>query len=569
VPIRRGSRSDLGQITRTQGIDWGGHTDRRALWFDGDLYTDAAFYQRGPVFDADAYGCVGDGVTDDLNQLNAVFAAASAARGVVRLTPGKTYVTSDRLSAAANATVWGYGAVVQGTARISSGQRWYGVTFRGGVSVLGAGVSGFLQFDGDPDDVRIVDCTFDFTGTLSTTNGLITCNGSSATNVVIRGCSFTCAGGYNGVLFSTASAKTVRNVKIEGCSFNNVGRMAIELTHASTTTSNIQIRGNTIRGTGKAGGVGIAVSIAGAITDVVIAGNHIEDHAGVGVEIANSPKNWVIAHNVFALGLAAPIQTSSTGALNSFGTIANNVSRDPTGNWDLQKLDNCTVVGNLLSESRLILTSCTNVVVAGNNVQIASGGVITLDTCDDCLIDGNRFESQSTAGSQVLTLTTCTNCKVGINHYFKSGGNDFTLSGGSGNTVAGVSSQAFATGSAPAQTFTDWAAFTPTWGGFSVNPTATTRYVQIGKIVFVEVLTTVDGTSNATTFTMTLPVNAANAAATAIGFGRGVNAGAAVGPSRIDITAAGTATFRTDNAGNAWTASGNKSINCCFFYEAA
>jgi hypothetical protein len=49
--------------------------------------------------------------------------------------------------------------------------------------------------------------------------------------------------------------------------------------------------------------------------------------------------------------------------------------------------------------------------------------------------------------------------------------------------------------------------FTPSVTGFSVNPgTITGAYTQIGKLVFVRLFTSA-GTSNATTFTITLPVN--------------------------------------------------------------
>lgn len=112
-------------------------------------------------------------------------------------------------------------------------------------------------------------------------------------------------------------------------------------------------------------------------------------------------------------------------------------------------------------------------------------------------------------------------------------------------------------------------AWTPTFTGFSVAPTVVARYVQIGKIVHIIMYTTVDGTSNTTAFTMTLPVSALDGQISyaKIPFdgtdnGAGVTGMAVIGSAtRLDF-------YTTANLGT-WTASGNKSANIVFFYEAA
>lgn len=57
----------------------------------------------------------------------------------------------------------------------------------------------------------------------------------------------------------------------------------------------------------------------------------------------------------------------------------------------------------------------------------------------------------------------------------------------------------------------NWKPFTPTFTGFSVIPTGfTSRYCQIGKLVVWSYAPVTQGTSNAVTFTMSIPVTAAS-----------------------------------------------------------
>lgn len=56
-----------------------------------------------------------------------------------------------------------------------------------------------------------------------------------------------------------------------------------------------------------------------------------------------------------------------------------------------------------------------------------------------------------------------------------------------------------------------WINYTPVYTGFSANPTSTlTQYFKQGKMCTVKVTSFASGTSNATTFTITLPFNASH-----------------------------------------------------------
>lgn len=106
----------------------------------------------------------------------------------------------------------------------------------------------------------------------------------------------------------------------------------------------------------------------------------------------------------------------------------------------------------------------------------------------------------------------------------------------------------------------------PTWAGFSVDPSnITAEYILIGKLCMVHLRCATNGTSNATTTTVTLPFAAANTTI-AYGFATIVNNG---------TVAAGTIATRANSAIadgyataalGAWTSSGAKAINLSFSY---
>lgn len=104
----------------------------------------------------------------------------------------------------------------------------------------------------------------------------------------------------------------------------------------------------------------------------------------------------------------------------------------------------------------------------------------------------------------------------------------------------------------------------PTFTGFSANPAiVNARYCVIGKMCFVNIVMG-DGTSNATSFTITFPLAPANGQLLPCII-RNNNVD---GTGRLDLSA-GTniVTVRSSLAAGAWTASGNKNLEGCFVYE--
>jgi len=131
------------------------------------------------------------------------------------------------------------------------------------------------------------------------------------------------------------------------------------------------------------------------------------------------------------------------------------------------------------------------------------------------------------------------------------------VSGGSGGS-----------GSAFAPTWTNFAA---TVTGFTGSPTVKAAYIQAGKLVIFRFQ--VQGTSNATTFTIGLPVAAGawgtNGDCYTFGQGRD-NTVNLTTPAMIEIVASATsATIYKDGSFAAWTNTGTKQAYGEIMYESA
>jgi hypothetical protein len=111
-----------------------------------------------------------------------------------------------------------------------------------------------------------------------------------------------------------------------------------------------------------------------------------------------------------------------------------------------------------------------------------------------------------------------------------------------------------------------WTTYAPAATGFSSKTSDTGSYQQIGKIVFADV--SINGTSNATTLTFTLPV-APKKDMNYAQFRAGDAGASSVGMLNLIFANGTTATAYKNAANDAWTASGNKFFFGQFTYEAA
>ena len=113
--------------------------------------------------------------------------------------------------------------------------------------------------------------------------------------------------------------------------------------------------------------------------------------------------------------------------------------------------------------------------------------------------------------------------------------------------------------------FGKWTSYAPTFGGFSADPTYTAYYVLIGKMCIVSMIGSALGTSNATTFTITLPFNANGTYESSIT--NVVNSGAIQANGKVTTSAASNVATLLRSLNAAWTASSTKIANFLLIYE--
>lgn len=144
-----------------------------------------------------------------------------------------------------------------------------------------------------------------------------------------------------------------------------------------------------------------------------------------------------------------------------------------------------------------------------------------------------------------------------------TGGTDFTLTN---NTIT---ANFYSHNDAPLN-FPQWFNYTPTWSGFSVNPSGgINRFIVNGRAC-TAIIQVGTGTSNATTTTVTVPITSANiAGATWRFWGREIDNGTASANLALGELVAATTTVNLykDTTGAAWTASGSKTFGATMTYE--
>lgn len=120
---------------------------------------------------------------------------------------------------------------------------------------------------------------------------------------------------------------------------------------------------------------------------------------------------------------------------------------------------------------------------------------------------------------------------------------------------------------------TNYAAWTPTFAGFSVAPTVVARSIALGGgLCHVYMNVTAHGTSNASgasATTFTLPYNSASGQAQGVQGSGGTASIRQNVPFTVSIAAGSNVAtvYRDGTLATAWNGSGNKSFNLSFFYE--
>lgn len=144
-----------------------------------------------------------------------------------------------------------------------------------------------------------------------------------------------------------------------------------------------------------------------------------------------------------------------------------------------------------------------------------------------------------------------------------TGGSDYSLAD------AAISSPYYSCVENP-QGFPAYFNWSPTFTGFSANPTGTYKFLVKGTLCFVEVQQTADGTSNAATFYISAPVAASidNGSVLSIWSYAKDNSSALTAPGMVSYLTSGQ-NFRIDKtmaAADGWTTSGGKRVRFTLSY---
>lgn len=139
-----------------------------------------------------------------------------------------------------------------------------------------------------------------------------------------------------------------------------------------------------------------------------------------------------------------------------------------------------------------------------------------------------------------------------------------TITAGTDYTLANAAISAnYHSYSANPQGYPGWFNYTPTWTGYSANPTVVVaRFSVGGRMCTVDIQTGPFGTSNSTSHAVSIPISHAGGQDMAVG--RGVDNGADVGA--MASLSGTTATLLKGLTFSSWTASGSKGFTGVFSY---
>lgn len=208
------------------------------------------------------------------------------------------------------------------------------------------------------------------------------------------------------------------------------------------------------------------------------------------------------------------------------------------------------------------ITNVASTATIGTGLELpATNGVLQLDyDSSEAIGDAN--------GPETITYAAYNSGTGGLTGMSRGEAGTTGVSHENGNSVqCGPSSLYF---QQLGTDFIGWTAHAPTYTGFSSDPTgATSRYIRIGDMVTWNYSWGTPGTSDATTFTMTLPVTAAGTGETkqlTIAYNNGSAQDKSGSIIIADSGSIATLNLVTSGAGG-WTAANGKDVRFCISYE--
>ena len=278
---------------------------------------------------------------------------------------------------------------------------------------------------------------------------------------------------------------------------------------------------------------------------------------GVMVQLANAGSGTALALAQSGAGDAINIALSTSLVNHGIAITEDNVVRTQAM-LDLRRQANATGMCIYLDNNGLGHAIDINQGGAGHGLDIYLDGASTT---------GQAFVVTETAVARTTPMMQLTRnaAASGVVLDITNPGSGYSIHVWSGNSK--FEGDLTVTGDILGLTWSDWA---PTFGGFSSDPTVVASYAQIGKTVTARMFA-LAGTSNATTFTVTLPVAAKSASLQGFAIGPVEDNGTVQSTPGLLLTRSGSATADVylDMASTSWTASGSKKADFVITYEAA
>lgn len=191
------------------------------------------------------------------------------------------------------------------------------------------------------------------------------------------------------------------------------------------------------------------------------------------------------------------------------------------------------------------------------------GGRTTILTTDSSATQASINLSEEVLCNSAISSATNTVYEVGyvVSDFDDTGGSSEdlnTIQSGVNDVVTGVSPDGI------------WQPWNPAFSGFSSNPTITSaRWTQVGRVIILNFIRTGSGTSNATTFAMTGPVDS-RVVSKAV-FGNHVDGGTAqtaAGIVKTDLGSDLLTLYKNSSESSTWTNSSTKGADFSISYEA-
>jgi hypothetical protein len=433
----------------------------------------------GQVYNADAYGCIGDGTTDNSAAIAAMFSTASSASNPVFRFGKGTYITTG-VTPPAHSMIEGAGQAIT-TIKVKSG----------------SSLSEVFYFTSD--NITIRDLTLDGnhgnvtqTG-LNGANALIFISGSYA---LIERVEIT-HGEFSGLYIGDVSHVPVGVVVNDCWIHDNGGTVAtgngVGITAGGTvlpsglfiTNNVIENNHNTVTRPNDSGALNLVVNSA------TISGNYFKNNYNVGGGQIGTNGPTTISDNIFELTGTFGSPADSTAGIEIVGvdcTVTGNVILGYTGGSGINIDDgggHSTITGNKIKGGP---NGASGIVLFGNQTGAVS----------DVAVNGNQVE----ATNGIVLNSATTNVTISGNELHRCTNGYAFVGGGSLSTTV--------TGDIIPQ---PWTAYTPTvtsGTGTIASYTATGRYRKISTSVQIEIIINIVTNGSAgTVITATLPFQCA------------------------------------------------------------